>query len=293
MNNHGKGYLWLTVSAMLFAVMAVAVRLAGIRGIPGSETTLARFLISLMVVAAIHATGADRVRVMKPRLLVARGVTGGFAILLYYLSLSSVSGKNAVPLTNSVFLGNSYFLYTPIFGALLIRERVRTGTLAMVGLALVGLYLVADPNLRDLRLGNVYGFAAGVIAGFSMVLLRELRMSESALSAVFSLSFFGALFSGALLFSTAPVSPDSIGWLLLVVAGATGTAAQLMFSYAMRFAGASEGSLVEMSTIVYSSLVGVLFLGDPFTMRTAVGGLLVLAAAVYISLCSDAWKSAP
>ena len=42
-----NGPLWLTVSAMLFSVMAILVRVAGQHGIPGSESTLIRFLIGL------------------------------------------------------------------------------------------------------------------------------------------------------------------------------------------------------------------------------------------------------
>lgn len=279
-----KGNFWLSVSAFLFAVMAFAVRLAGDRGLPGSEATLVRFVFGLVAIFVyVHFSG-HRLYFHKTPLLVTRGVVGGLSILLYFSSLSTTTGYNAVPLTNSVFLGNSYFIYTPILGAILLRERMCISTVAMIVVALVGLYLVAMPDFADLRLGDVYAFVGGIFAGVALVAVRDLRRTESALSIFFFLCFVGGIAAVIWLLFEKPVVPNATGLLLLLVIAISSTLAQLTFTYGMRYSLAGEGSIIQMSSVIYSSLAGILLLGDPINLRIALGAILVIGSAMYISL---------
>lgn len=278
-----NGPFWLTMSSMSFAVMAVSVRVAGLHDIPGSETTLVRFLFGLAFLAVIHKSGRAQIKLHRRWLLAARGFFGGIAILLYFLSLAAAKGEGATTLTNSVFLGNSYFIYAPLFGALLIRERLRPSTAVMVVVALFGLYLVAQPDLRGLRAGDFYGFFAGITSAVAIVIIRELRKTESAVSVFFSLCVFGATAGLIAMFAQHPVWPDAFGWRVLVLMGVSSTFGQLAMTYAMRWSGAGETGIIQMTTVVYSSTAGILLFGDPFSLRILLGAILVLAAGAYIS----------
>ncbi len=279
-----NGPFWLTVSAVLFAVMAVMVRMAGLRGVPGSETTLIRFLFGMATVGVLHSGGVIRVRLHRKWLLAARGILGGIAILLYFLSLAAAQGEGRTTLTNAVFLGNSYFIYAPLFGALLIGERLRRGTVLSVIAALFGLYLVARPELRGITAGDIYGFFAGIVSAVAIVTVRELRRTESAFGIFLSLCMFGALAGLVTMLAQNPVWPDAVGWLILVIMGVTSTLGQLTMTYALRFTGAGESGVIQMTTVVYSSIAGILWFGDPFGLRILLGGIIVLAAGAYISL---------
>ncbi len=263
--------------------MAVAVRMAGLRGVPGSQTTLVRFVFGLLVVFVVYRSGGFRLLIHRPWLLAGRGFFGGLAILCYFLSLAAAEGEGRTTLTNAVFLGNSYFIYIPVFGALFIRERLRMSTAAVVVVALAGLFMVSRPNLGDLRSGDLYGFLAGISGGMAMVTVRELRKTESHYVIFLSLCLFGALAGAAGMLAQKPVAIDAIGWMLLVVMGVTATAGQLAMTYAMRWSGAGEAGVIQMTTVVYSSAVGILWFGDPFNARILIGGILVLAAGTYIS----------
>jgi drug/metabolite transporter (DMT)-like permease len=279
-----RGIAWLTASSIFFALMAICVRIAGKAGVPGSESTLIRFVFGLVVIGVMVASGRARLTIGRFPLLVARGVSGGLSILLYFLSISAANGPGAVPLTNSVFLSNSYFIYTPAVSALFIRERLRPGTISTSLVALAGLGLFIGPHLREFRAGDVYGFASGVASAASIVVLRELRKSEDPISIFFSLCVVGVIVSLPLMFIEGFVAPDlrtSIVLLLMVIAG---TAGQLAFTYAMRFSHANEGSILELSTVIYSSGAGIMWLGDPFDLRIALGAALVLGSAAYVSL---------
>ena len=282
-----NGPLWLTASALCFAVMAVAVRIAGGHGIPGSETTLIRFLFGIGTVGILHASGAAKVIIRRIPLLSARGILGGIAILLYFMSLSAAKGPGATPLTNSVFLGNSYFIYVPIFGALLIGERLCLSTAIAVISALAGLFLVAQPDFAHIRAGDAYGFFAGIVSGVAIVTVRELRKTEPSLSIFLSLCVFGAIVALAGMVTGKPIWPDPLGWALLAVMGITSAAGQLFMTYALKYTRAGPAGIVQMTTVIYSSFAGVLWFGDPFNARILIGALIVLASAAYISLKTE------
>lgn len=279
-----NGPFWLTVSAISFAVMAVSVRMAGLRGIPGSETTFVRFMFGLAVVFLIYRSGRVPLLVHRPWLLAGRGFFGGIAILFYFLALAAAEGEGRTTLTNAVFLGNSYFIYIPVFGAIFIHERLRTSTVLMVLVALLGLYLVARPELRGLRTGDIYGFLAGLSGGLALVIVRELRQNESAVTIFLSLCLFGGLAGLVTMLAQDPCWPDAVGWLILLVMGITSTVGQLAMTYAMRWSGAGQAGIIQMTTVVYSSAAGILFFGDPFGARILLGGILVLGAGAYISI---------
>lgn len=279
-----NGPLWLTVSAMLFAVMAIFVRLAGRHGICGSETTLVRFVFGFAAVMGLHYVGGMEIRIRRIPLLASRGIIGGIAIVLYFLSLSAATGPGATSLTSSSFLGNSYFIFTPVFGAMLIHERLRTSTVAMVIVALVGLYFVVQPSFAHIRTGDVYGILAGITSAVAIVIIRELRKTEPAISIFLSLCVFGGLVAFLAMFLEKPVWPDRYGWTLLLAMGAAGTIGQLLMTYALKYTPAGEAGIIEMTTVIYASLAGIIWLGDPFNWKVAVGALLVLGSGGYVSV---------
>lgn len=279
-----NGPLWLTASALCFAVMAVAVRIGGSHGIPGSETTLIRFLFGMVTVGILHSTGAAKVVFRRIPLLAARGIFGGIAILLYFMSLSAAKGPGATSLTNGVFLGNSYFIYVPLFGALLIGERLCMSTAVAVISALAGLFLVANPNLAHIRAGDAYGFSAGIVSALAIVIIRELRKTEPAVAIFLSLCVFGSLVALIGMAIEKAVWPGSMGWAILIVMGISSTIGQLLMTHALKYTPAGEAGIIQMTTVIYSSIAGVLWFGDPFSARILAGALIVLAAAAYISI---------
>lgn len=282
-----RGPIYLTISAILFAGMVVFVRMASDRGIPGGETTLIRFIAGLIAVIGMHLFGFTRLVVRRHGWLAARGISGGLAILFYFLSLSATKGPGQTPLTNSVLLSNSYFVFVPLFGALIIREKLRSVTVVAVLIAFAGIYLVINPSLGGVRIGDVYGVISGITAGLAIVTMRELRKTEPAPVIFLSLCFFGAIISGGVVAIQRPVSPDAATWLILAGMAVTATAAQLLMTHAFRYIRAGEGSLIAMTTIIYSSAAGIIVFHEPFTARFAVGALLVFGSAGYLAMMYD------
>lgn len=279
-----KGPIFLTVAAVCYSVMAIGVRIAGAHGIPAGEALVVRFVFGAAAVGVIHWSGVSRVRFAAPWLLVMRGITGGAAISLYFASLAA-AGAAGTTLTNSALLGNSSFIYAPVFGALLIKERLRLRTAAAVVAALVGLYLVVSPDFSQLRLGDLYGFGAGISAGFTIIVVRELRKYDtSAITVFLALAIAGIIIGSVMMLFQRPVPIDRRALMALAAVGLAGTAGQIVMTYAFRFVRAGEGSVIIMTTVIYSAVAGVLWFGDPLNAGIVAGMALVIASAFVVSM---------
>lgn len=282
----------MMASAVLFAGMAITVRMAREAGIPGAETTFIRFVSGTFILLGMQRMGIVRMLPRRLGMHVWRGVVGGFAILLYFLSLSSVSGAGKTSLTNSTLLANSYFVFAALFAGVLLRERLRAAVIGAIVLAFIGMVLVASPKLAGVSAGDAYAIAHGVVAGLALVIVRDLRRTESSAAVLLSLCVFGSIIAGIAMIWQPPVMPTPHAWVILAAMILTATSGQLLQAYAMRFMPAGEGGLLSISTVVYSTAAGILFFGDSFTWNIAVGAALVLGSAGYLAFQTGVGKKA-
>ena len=76
-------------SSGLFAVMAMVARLLS-RTIPGPQIAMVRFAIGVTVVLLLLATLRIELRPRRWGWLISRGVFGGTAVLLYFMSIERI-----------------------------------------------------------------------------------------------------------------------------------------------------------------------------------------------------------
>jgi len=101
----------------------------------------------LVIIPLVFITGGlpDYQRLTAPHLLFLTGsviVGGVVGDALYISSLKTLGVSRAFPITNS------YPIFTVIFSALLLGERIEATTLGGMALVLMGVYLVARPRGR-------------------------------------------------------------------------------------------------------------------------------------------------
>jgi len=269
--------------------MAVLVRMASQVGLPGSETTTIRFAFGLLTILLLSSLGKAEIKVRRFPVLALRGIVGGIGILFYFISLAAAHGNNAVPLTDSVFLGNSYFIYIPIFAALMIHERPCSGIIVMAVVALIGLYLITGAELRHIKTGDIYGFLAGITNAISLIFVRELRKTETTASIFASLCLFGMLVAALMMAFEGFMMPNPVGWWLLAGIGVASVIGQLAMTHSLRYTPTGQAGVINMTTVIYSSAAGIIWFGDPFNLRILLGAILVLGSGTLISLIHGHW----
>lgn len=76
-------------------------------------------------------------------------------------------------------------------------------------------------------------------------------------------------------------------WLAALVAGAINFFGWFLMSKGFQYVKAATGSLVMLVENVFVVIIGMIFLQEMPTLMTIFGGLLVIAAAVLVTLKGD------
>ncbi len=266
----------MVLSAICFAFQAVAAKLAAAH-LSGSEVAFFRFVFMLVPVVAVPSLARKAVTFQRLDLLLYRGLFGGVAVLLYFLTIEHV------PVGIATLLNYSSPIFSVAFAALFLGEPVDRRLLVPLAVAFAGVVLVArgDGAGGWLHFGvwEAAGLASAVLSGAAVAAIRAARRTEGSWSIYGSLTLFG-------LIATAPFAvasyraPTPRQWLLLAAVGVTSVAAQLLMTHAYRWVTNLQAGVIMQLTVVLSLLIGVLFLDDRLTRPQLLGSALTLAGVL-------------
>jgi drug/metabolite transporter (DMT)-like permease len=181
-------------------------------------------------------------------------------------------------------------LFAAGFAAGLLGERLRPPQLVGVGFGFFGVAVVAGVGSSDLAGSSLLGSLAVVLAGagygFGFAYANRFTTGLSARQ----LSF-GQLLAGALLL--APVAAVDVAAgrvalgpqaaLCLLLLGTLGTGYAYLLNYrTLQESGATVASLVTYLVPLVAVVAGVLVLGEPFSLRLILGGLIVIAGVALV-----------
>jgi drug/metabolite transporter (DMT)-like permease len=181
-------------------------------------------------------------------------------------------------------------LFAAGFAAALLGERLRPPQLAGVAVGFLGVAVVAGVGGGDLAGSSLLGSVAVVLAGagygFGFAYANRFTTGLSALQ----LSF-GQLLAGTLIL--APVAAVDVAAgrvdlgpraaLCLVLLGTLGTGYAYLLNYrTLQESGATVASLVTYLVPLVAVAAGVLVLGEPFSIRLVIGGLIVVLGVALV-----------
>jgi drug/metabolite transporter (DMT)-like permease len=278
LSSYWKGAPLIALSSVLFAAMAVVVRVIG-AGLSTGQVSAVRFAVGLAAVAAVFVARGERPRVPRWIPWATRGGFGAIAVLLYFFSLQSL------PVGVATLLNYMAPCYTALFAGLFLDERPTRGTMVGLGVATIGAALVAWSTVDPARpwafnLGTTAGLLSAVFSGGAVAAIRSLRRDTDASTVFLAFTLFGFVLSLPLAaVDYRPVSAGALG--LAVVAGVLSFVAQLMFTYAFGFVAAATGSATMQLTPALSWLMGTVFLGEEPTALGLAGGALCMAGVLW------------
>jgi drug/metabolite transporter (DMT)-like permease len=265
----------MLLSSLLFAVMSMLVKLAAAQGVPSSEAAFVRLASGMALVGALKRSGAISLETRRVGMLVTRGLLGSAAMLLFYASITGTR------LANAALLNYTYFVFGPLFCVLFLRQRLSPRAAVAFPIALLGVWVVLDPRFGGFRWGDAAGLLSGVLAGGSIVTIRELRRTESSFTILWYFCLVGSIVAAVVALPHA-VWPTPRGATLLLGVAVAGTAGQWLLTEAFRSCTVAGGGLLSLTTVLYTAILGHAVFGEPLTARFAWGGGLVLAAAAWL-----------
>lgn len=277
------GLALASAGAIAFSGKAIVAKLLYLQGLDAVTVLMLRMLFALPFFAALAwwaSRGRPALSAADKRMVALLGVTGYYlASFLDFLGLQYISAS----LERLILYLNPTLVLA--LGALLFKRRISARQLGAIGVSYAGVLLVFGHEVGaqgpDAALGTVLVFASAVsyavyltYSGEAVKKLGALRLVglASTLACVLCIGQFFVLRS----VDVALAVPASALWLSLLNATACTVAPVLMVMLAIERIGpalaAQTGMIGPMSTIG----MGVLILGEPFTMWVAAGTLLVL-----------------
>src|SRR5574343_1896014 len=266
--------LWMILASLLFACMGVCVKLASATH-SAVEITFWRSFLSLLLMFGLIRLRGVPLATPHWRWQITRGVVGFISLFSYFYAITLLPLATAVTrnYTSAIFLA----LYLALAGL-----RLRKGMLGALAIGLIGVGLLLKPTLHaDQLVGGLIGLASGVMAGMAYFSVRQLgARGESETRTVFYFSLVSSICAAVwLAFSERhPIDPHS-GLLLLGVASFA-TAAQLAMTRAYSRGKTLVSAALAYSTVIFSSLFGMLFWGEVMDASSWLAVGLIVASGI-------------
>jgi drug/metabolite transporter (DMT)-like permease len=268
--------LWMLAASLLFACMGVCVKFGAERFAAG-ELVFYRGFIATLIVGGYMLWRRLPLRTGHLGMHLRRSLAGFVSLVAYFYAIT------LIPLATAVTLSYT----SPLFLALLLAFWVKEGQGRRIYGALLagflGVVLLLQPTLReDQWLGALLGLGAGIVSSIAYLNVRRLgEAGEPEWRTVFYFSLFSSI-GGLpwLLASGTWHGADAVGWLLLLGVGGFGAAAQWCMTTAYARGRTLATASLAYSTVVFSSLFGIVFWGELLPPLAWAGMVLIVVAGI-------------
>ena len=217
----------------------------------------------------------------RRQVLVGVGLGGLYGLAQIF----QTQGLATTPASVSGFITGTYVVLTPVFTALLLRERVAGSTWGAVGLATAGLALLSL-NGFSVGVGEALTLLAAALYALHIVGLGRFSASEIAtglsvvqMVVIALLCVVGALPGGIVL----PTSPSQWASVLYMVVFASILALWVQ-TWAQAHMPATRAAIVMTLEPVFAAFFAVTLGDEAATLRMVAGGAMVLAAMYAVEL---------
>lgn len=272
MENKNKGIVYILVSALFFALMAVFVK--SIPEIPIAMKIFFRNFIGLVAVGITLSKQRVSLKPNNPKLMILRALFGLIGIGFYYLAI----GKLA--LTDAVFLNKLSPVFVMVFAYFFLKESIdKTGKKTLV-IALIGAVFVVRPQWDMSFIDGGIGILSAVFAGAAYTVIRRLTFYDKPSVIVFYFCLISSLVMLPVMLIQGVVMPSLWQWGALVGIGITALIAQLFMTHAYQYAKASEISIFAYADTIFSMALGIIIWRELPSMASLFGGFLIVLSGM-------------
>jgi drug/metabolite transporter (DMT)-like permease len=285
-HNTLTGIMLKIVSVAVFVAMSSCIKAAGT--VPAGQIVFFRSFFAIfpiVVFLVFQGKLGTAFSTKRPLNHIARGVVGVCAMGLGFFALIRL------PLPEAIALNYAQPLLVVVFSSIFLGEAIRVYRWSAVAVGLIGVLVISWPELTLLGsgaalgdqevLGVIAALIAAAISAVAMLLVRNLVQSEPTATIVLWFSVTASLLALlSLPFGWQALTPVQAG--LLIAAGFCGGLAQILMTAAYRHAEASVVAPFEYTSMLLGIVVGYLAFGDVPTVHMLIGGVIVVAAGIFI-----------
>lgn len=272
----------MIAASLLFACMGVCVKL-GSAQFSAAELVFWRGFIATLIIGSYVLSHRLPLATPHLRTHLIRGLSGFVSLVMYFYAIS------LIPLAAAVTLNYTSPLFLALLLALWTKEPIRHGFYGVLAAGFIGVIFLLQPTLnRDQWLGAVFGLGSGIVSSVAYLNVRRLgELGEPEWRTVFYFSALAALGGLPWLLASASFhAADLRGWLLLLGVGGFGALAQLCMTAAYKRGKTLVSASLAYSTVVFSSVFGMLLWDEVLPWSGWLGVILVVASGLLATALS-------
>lgn len=270
------GPLLMLAAALLFTMLTVFIKLLGPH-FRVWDVGFYRFMGGALVLICVFGRRGNPYRGYNTRLLILRGGIGAAAFVFM------VTAIRLLPVSTALVIFYSFPAFAALFSFCLYGERIGLRESACILAVLAGVAVLFDFELAGGLFGQAMALVAGALAGLTVTLIRTLRTHNGPVIIYLYLCTMGTLVILPA-FAVQPVWPaNPWEWGLVLGIVFSSVTAQLLMNQGFFYCRGWEGGVFMSSEVIFTALVGILFLDDPTTWRFWAGGRLIFGSVVALN----------
>jgi drug/metabolite transporter (DMT)-like permease len=280
-----SGFWLILLATVIFSLADVLIKSISSSFTP-PQIGFTRFLLGGLILWPILSSRGISLRGDHTVILILRGL---FGTLSFFCLLKCIA---MIPLSNAIVLFYTFPLFVVLFSFFLFRTAIEKGELVLIGVGLVGIYVLTNPDFHSFSLGYMFGLLASGFGGVAMVLIHKARQTNDPFIIYFHFCLVGMVLCFPFCIQGFEL-PHFQHWILLISVALVLLVAQILMNHGLKFYKASEGSLIMMSEVVFAGIGGVLIFEDPVTPNFLAGALLIVGSGVGLNLMTRRSRHSP
>ena len=269
------------MTAVVFATMAMLVKLASERGAHLVELIFWRQTVTLALIGAGLALAGKLATLRTDRLRshAARAGLGGVGMFFTYGAVI------LLPLAEATTLSYTAPFFAVLIAVTMFGEKVGVYRSAAVLIGFCGVMIIMQPgNSGDevTVLGVIVALTAAAMVAMISFQIQDLNKTENPLSIIF---WFTAI-SSPFLLAALPFfigSHDRETWAIFILMALCGATAQILLTWSLRFGSAAVILLIDYTSLLWAIWYGSTVFGRTPPSTLWIGAPLIIGAGVLIA----------
>lgn len=277
MSKKTKAILFISMSALGFALMAFFVRLSDELGpfVSSFQKSFFRNIISLFVALFVFLKNKNEISKKITPTLCLRSLLGTVGIFANFYALSYI------PIAEGQSLNKTAPIFTVIFSWLFLQQKPSKQQFFTICLGFLGVLLILKPGFAgSASLPLLVGLLGGVCAGGAYTCLGKLAQERC--NPAFIVLFFSA-FSTILSIPFVLINPCPMNFyqlLTLTFAGIGAAIGQFGITLAYKYAKAREIAVFDYSNLLFTGILGFIFFNQLPDIVSIIGMMIIIIAAL-------------
>ena len=271
MSSNLKGILLTLSSVIMFALMAILVRL--IPTVSAFHSSFFRFTIGLAIIGILAMFRLIPLKFRDRKNLFIRGLIGGVAVYLFYQAIIRLGvGKGSAYVY-------SYPVFATLFSMIMLKEKVESVKFIPILTSIAGLLLLSlggsNGSLSNFGWDELIAIGGSLTTALAVVYVKKLHHSDNSYAIFFAQSIIG-FWLFLIPSGLTQGQGNSFDLVILVLLGLVATIGQLFMTEGYRYVNVATGSLFQSLVPAFNLLSGYLIFNEQFSTNETLGAMIII-----------------